>query len=170
MDTDTKKIKILASIMKENGLKELYIKESGFELKLTRENDGSDYINSEFNSSGNDLTAAEKPKPYSQINENITNTISQIKTPADKNSGVKNISGRYEIKSPMIGVFYSSPSPEAEPFVKIGSRVKTGDILCIVEAMKLMNDITADRDGEIVDICAQNGDIVEYGQTLFRIV
>lgn len=71
--------------------------------------------------------------------------------------------------SPMVGVFYSAPSPQSKPFVEVGSRVKKGDVLCIVEAMKLMNEITAELDGEIVEVCAASGDVVEYGQTLFRI-
>ncbi|HEY8418952.1 MAG TPA: acetyl-CoA carboxylase biotin carboxyl carrier protein [Clostridia bacterium] len=74
-----------------------------------------------------------------------------------------------EIKSPMVGVFYQAPSPESPPFVKIGDKIKKGDVLCIIEAMKLMNEITAEFDGEIVDICAKNGEIVEYGQTLFKV-
>jgi acetyl-CoA carboxylase biotin carboxyl carrier protein len=74
-----------------------------------------------------------------------------------------------EIKSPMVGVFYQAPSPDSAPFVKIGDKIKKGDVLCIIEAMKLMNEITADFDGEIVDICAKNGEIVEYGQTLFKV-
>ena len=73
-----------------------------------------------------------------------------------------------EVKSPIVGVFYSSASPESVPFVTIGSKVKKDDVLCIVEAMKLMNEITAEQDGEIVDICVKNGDIVEYGQVLFK--
>ena len=74
-----------------------------------------------------------------------------------------------EVKSPMVGVFYDSPSPEADPYVKVGDKVKKGDVLCIIEAMKLLNEITAEQDGEIVDICAHNADVVEYGQTLFKI-
>lgn len=74
-----------------------------------------------------------------------------------------------EIKSPMVGVFYEAPSPEAEPFVKVGSKVKKGDVLCVVEAMKLLNEITADADGEIVDVCVENGQLVEYGQVLYKI-
>ena len=74
-----------------------------------------------------------------------------------------------EIKSPMVGVFYAAPSPDAKPFVEVGSKVKKGDIVCIVEAMKLMNEISAEFDGEVVDICVHNGDVVEYGQTLFKL-
>ena len=74
-----------------------------------------------------------------------------------------------EIKSPMVGVFYAAPSPDAKPFVEVGSKVKKGDVVCIVEAMKLMNEISAEFDGEVVDICVHNGDVVEYGQTLFKL-
>ena len=74
-----------------------------------------------------------------------------------------------EIKSPMVGVFYAAPSPDAKPFVEVGSKVKKGDIVCIVEAMKLMNEITAEFDGEVVDICVRNGEVVEFGQTLFKL-
>ena len=74
-----------------------------------------------------------------------------------------------EVKSPLVGVFYAAPSPEAEPYVKIGSTVKKGEVLCIVEAMKLMNEIVAEQDGTVVDVCAHNGDVVEYGQTLFKL-
>ncbi len=76
----------------------------------------------------------------------------------------------YEIKSPLVGVFYASPSPEDEPFVRMGGEVKKGDVLCIVEAMKLMNEIIAERDGKIVDICLKNGDVAEYGQVLFKLI
>ncbi len=72
--------------------------------------------------------------------------------------------------SPMVGVFYAAPSPDAQPFVKVGDQVKKGDVLCIVEAMKLMNELTADESGEILDICVSDGDIVEFGQTIFKIL
>ena len=74
-----------------------------------------------------------------------------------------------EIKSPMEGVFYSAPAPGSEPFVKRGMRVKKGDVLCIIEAMKMMNEITSDFDGEIVDICAEEGQLVEFSQVLFKL-
>lgn len=75
-----------------------------------------------------------------------------------------------EVKSPIVGVFYAAPSPESAPFVSMGSKVKKGDVLCIVEAMKLLNEIQAEQDGEIIDICIKNGDIAEFGQVLFKMV
>ena len=77
--------------------------------------------------------------------------------------------GGTEIKSPIVGVFYNAPSPEAAPFVTIGATVKKGDVLCIIEAMKLMNEVTAECDGKILDIRVQNGDVVEFGTVLFVI-
>lgn len=73
------------------------------------------------------------------------------------------------VASPMVGVFYAAPSPEAAAYVSLGSKVKKGDVLCIIEAMKLMNEITSEQDGTITQICIKNGDIVEFGQTLFYI-
>lgn len=73
------------------------------------------------------------------------------------------------IKSPIVGVFYASPAENADPYVAIGDRVEKGKILCIVEAMKLMNEICADDDGVITEICVANGQVVEYGTELFRI-
>ncbi|HPF87893.1 MAG TPA: acetyl-CoA carboxylase biotin carboxyl carrier protein [Candidatus Limiplasma sp.] len=76
----------------------------------------------------------------------------------------------HELKAPMVGVFYAAASPEAEPFVKVGDFVEKGQVVCILEAMKLMNDITAPVSGRIVDICAQNGVVMEYGQTIMKII
>ena len=74
-----------------------------------------------------------------------------------------------EISSPMVGVFYAAPAEDADPYVQVGDRVKKGQPLCIVEAMKLMNEIVAETDGQIVEICAQNGQVVDFGCPLFRI-
>lgn len=74
-----------------------------------------------------------------------------------------------EVKSLMVGTFYESSSPKAEAFVKVGDIVKKGQVLCIIEAMKLMNEIESEFDGEIVEICKKNEEIVEYGETLFKI-
>lgn len=72
------------------------------------------------------------------------------------------------VKSPMVGVFYASPAENAEPFVKVGDKVTKGQTLCIIEAMKLMNELPADQDGIITEICVQNGQVVDYGCELFR--
>jgi len=74
-----------------------------------------------------------------------------------------------EIKTPMVGTFYSAPSPDANPFVEVGSKINTGDILCIVEAMKLMNEIKSEVKGKITDILVENGDPIEFGQALFLV-
>ena len=72
------------------------------------------------------------------------------------------------VKSPLVGVFYAAPAENAEPYVSVGQSVKKGQVLCIIEAMKLMNEITAEEDGVILEITAANGQIVEYGSELFR--
>ena len=74
-----------------------------------------------------------------------------------------------EIKSPMVGTFYSKPSPDKEAFVKVGDKVKKGQVVCIIEAMKLMNEIEAEFDGEVVEVCLNDGDAVEYGKPLFKL-
>jgi acetyl-CoA carboxylase biotin carboxyl carrier protein len=74
-----------------------------------------------------------------------------------------------EIKSPIVGTFYRSPSPDAEPYAEVGSQIKPGSVLCIVEAMKLMNEIEADISGTIVKVCVENGKPVEYNQVLFLV-
>ena len=75
----------------------------------------------------------------------------------------------YSVTSPLVGLFYAAPAENAEPYVSIGDHVKKGQTLCIIEAMKLMNEITAEEDGVISDICVTNGQVVEYGTELFRI-
>ena len=74
-----------------------------------------------------------------------------------------------EIKSPMVGTFYSKPSPDKEAFVKVGDKVKKGQVVCIIEAMKLMNEIEAEFDGEVVEVCLNDGEAVEYGKPLFKL-
>ncbi len=78
------------------------------------------------------------------------------------------VSGK-TIKSPMVGVFYAASAPDRPPFVSVGSAVNKGDVVCIIEAMKIMNEITADESGTITEILVENGDVVEYDQPLFKI-
>ncbi len=89
--------------------------------------------------------------------------------PAPVADGTVDFNRLKEVKSPLVGIFYAAPSPGAEPFAGVGSRVKKGDVLCVVEAMKLMNEITADADGEVIDVCVQNGQVVEFGPILFKL-
>lgn len=74
-----------------------------------------------------------------------------------------------EITAPMVGVFYAAPAPGDEPFVRVGSKVKAGETLCIIEAMKVLNEVTAEADGEVLEICVADGDLVEFGSCLMRI-
>jgi len=101
-----------------------------------------------------------------ETNETVSNTMSADDSAAGQPIDYAQL---IEIKSPLVGVYYAAPSPDAETFVSIGSKIKKGDVLCIIETMKLMNEITAEQDGEIADICIKNGDIAEYGQVLFKV-
>lgn len=74
-----------------------------------------------------------------------------------------------EVTAPMVGVFYAAPAPGDEPFVRVGSKVKAGETLCIIEAMKVLNEVTAEADGEVLEICVTDGDLVEFGSCLMRI-
>lgn len=74
-----------------------------------------------------------------------------------------------EVKAPMVGVYYAAPAPGADPFVRVGSKVKKGETLCIIEAMKVMNEVAAESDGEVLSINAKDGELVEYGSCLMTI-
>lgn len=74
-----------------------------------------------------------------------------------------------EVTAPMVGVFYAAPAPGDEPFVHVGSKVKAGETLCIIEAMKVLNEVTAEADGEVLEICVADGDLVEFSSCLMRI-
>lgn len=118
-----------------------------------------------------------------RLEKNVNQTVvtKEIEVPTPQNTGtvtepepiipdgVVDFNKLTEIRSPFVGVFYSAPGEGAEPYVKVGDKVKKGDVLCIVESMKLMNEITVETDGEIVDICVQNGQVVEFSQILFKI-
>ncbi len=102
-------------------------------------------------------------------------TVAQVQIPNKEQNAIKieNVPVLEEnvktITSPMVGTFYSKASPSSPAFVQIGDKVKKGDVLCIIEAMKLMNEIESDVDGEIVEICVKEEQLVEYGTPLFKI-
>ena len=103
----------------------------------------------------------EEPIQYIPVPEKKAEKIEE-----QKNNEVE----KYKVvKSPMVGTFYSKSSPDTKPYVEVGSKVKKGDILCIVEAMKLMNEIESEFDGEVVEVCVSDGDMVDYGKPLFKI-
>ncbi len=143
-----RQIRELAQILRQNSLSAIEVTE------------GENHVRLECCMSG----AA--PMPAQPAAGSLPQTAEAPEKPQDVGVDFNDI---IEVKSPLVGVFYGAPAPDAEPFVKVGDRVKKGDVLCIVEAMKLMNEITATHDGEIVDVCIQNGSVVEFGQTLFKL-
>lgn len=151
---DIKEIEQLAEIMRSTGLTSLSIREKDTEIELERQPD------------------------FSQLHPNAATQIigcddgpASILVRPTPSAGSEPVSIEGNVMtSPTVGVFYASASPDSEPYVQIGSQVKKGDILCLIEAMKLMNEITSDFDGIIAEVCVGNGQVVEYGQPLFRIV
>lgn len=101
--------------------------------------------------------------------DSAVQAVQEVRTVIAQPSQTKGKSDR-EIKSPLVGIFYGSPAPDALPYVSAGKRVKKGDVLCIIEAMKQMNEVVADADGEIAEVFLKNGEIVEYDQVMFRVV
>lgn len=106
----------------------------------------------------------------------VQQPVTQVKTEtevpvvkSDDTDTKSNVAFDYEITSPMVGTFYSAPNPESDPFVSVGSSVTKDTVVCIVEAMKLFNEIEAEVTGEIVEVLVENGELVEYGQPLFRV-
>ena len=150
-------IRTLAEIMSENGLTAIEITEGESNIRLEKNPPAC-------------VPAAPMPIPAVMPAAPVQ-AAPAAEAPAQESAvpASGSFSNLTEVKSPMVGVFYDSPSPVADPYVKVGDKGKKGDVLCIIEAMKLLNEITAEQDGEIVDICAHNADVVEYGQTLFKI-
>ncbi len=103
------------------------------------------------------------------VKENTTETLENIKQTITTKEIKEENEDFKVIKSPMVGTFYSKSAPTANPFVKVGDKVKKGQVLCILEAMKLMNEIESEYDGEIVEVCVKDDEMVEFGQVLFKI-
>ena len=134
-----------------------------------------DTINIEF-PDGTKISMTKDIKKETVIPSDITNQTISLETSSTQVSNTmatikkgEKIDDYKVIKSPMVGTFFESSSPSEAPFVKIGDKVHKGQVLCIVEAMKLMNEIESEFDGEIVEICVKNEDMVEYGMPLFKI-
>ncbi len=157
-DTDIKKIKELIEIMKQNELLEIEIRHDDDKIVLKR-----------------------CPPQSGQAGISTMPTFPLISTPTPVTSGTVNINNMpagqaplpqenlVEIKSPIVGTFYATPSPDSEPYVEIGSSVNPQTVVCIIEAMKVMNEIKAETSGTVTEILVTNGQAVEYGQVLFRL-
>lgn len=121
----------------------------------------------------NDSIRLEKPYETAAVQHIQTKAVADgvsasYTPPAQEPVAMKAESGK-TINAPIVGVFYAAPSPDSAPYVSVGQRVKKGDTVCIIEAMKCMNEIQAETDGEIVDVLVSNGELVEFDQPLFRV-
>lgn len=151
---DIRKIKKLIELLDETGISEIEIKEGEESLRLSRHSHTMEissparYVNAPLQS----------PPPAA---------AAVAHTPDHKPA--ESASSGHKVRSPMVGTMYTSPSPDASPFVTVGQSVNVGDTLCIIEAMKMFNEIEADRAGTITAILVANGDPVEYDQPLFTI-
>jgi acetyl-CoA carboxylase biotin carboxyl carrier protein len=150
---DIRKVKKLIDLLEESGIAEIEIKEGEESVRISRMPTGS----MAAQTTGL-VTPAPMPAP-------LQPTAAAVDAPA----AAAPKRNEYVVSAPMVGTFYSAPSPGAKPFVEIGTEVKVGQVLCIIEAMKMMNQIECDKAGRITAIMVQNGDPVEFGQPLFVI-
>ena len=153
----------LIALLRDNGLAELELENEGFRVRLRRESalGESSYVVA----ASQPVPASEKaaPQAAAPAPSGPTHPGTHAATEASHDQDL------HIISSPIVGTFYRSPSPTADPFVKIGTNVEQDSVVCIIEAMKLMNEIQAEATGEVVKIYVENGQPVEYGQPLFGI-
>lgn len=149
-----KEIKEMIALMQENNLTELELEREGLKIRLRR---GGAAVYGE----APNIVIERSSQPDQNILQNSPSGPAPA-IPSEINTGL-------EVKSPMVGTFYRAPSPDAAPFVDIGSEVEIGQVICIIEAMKLMNEIKAEVKGKVKAILIDNGDPIEFGQVLFRI-
>jgi acetyl-CoA carboxylase biotin carboxyl carrier protein len=152
----------LIALLRDNGLAELELEREDFRVRLRREGvsfsgDHSQYI------------AVPAPAPNTPAPSPAPAAPAPAHPGAEASTAASADQDLHMVTSPIVGTFYRSPSPTADPFVKIGSNVEPASVVCIIEAMKLMNEIQAETSGEVVKIYVENGQPVEYGQPLFGI-
>ena len=156
---DIRKIKKLIELLEETGISEIEIKEGEESVRLSRHG-----YHMEAPQQLRYVPQQQAPQQSMTTQPALAHADGTTASAAEKPA----ISG-HQVRSPMVGTLYTSPSPEAPAFVKIGQSVKAGDTLCIIEAMKMFNEIESDRAGKSVDILVANGDPIEYDQALFVI-
>ena len=138
----------MINLMQEHGLIELEIEKNGFKVRLKKSASGG---------------------IVQEVSASTPRTVKEERSlPAQESEPAVEV-GVTVVRSPMVGTFYAAPAPDAEPYVVRGKEVKTGDVLCIIEAMKLMNEIKSEVSGRITDIMAENGQPVEFDQPLFKV-
>ena len=155
---DLKNIKSIVDLMKKNALSEFEMEEGDFKIKLKRDAGGKPR-------KGDPVVMQEVPMA-------LPVAVAPAAVPAAVPTATPTLapaSEGTEVKSPMIGTFYRKPSPDAEPFVEVGAKVGADTVVCIIEAMKVMNEIKAEVKGTIIEVLMEEGKPVEYGQALFRI-
>jgi acetyl-CoA carboxylase biotin carboxyl carrier protein len=153
---DIRKVKKLIELLEESGISEIEIKEGEETVRISRHPPG-----------GVHTYATPMPflPPPTAAPPAATGTTGAMAAAA---AGPAHAPDKV-VTAPMVGTFYAAPAPGAKPFVEIGSEVKPGDVLCIIEAMKMMNQIESDKAGRVVSVLVKNGDPVEFGQSLFVI-
>lgn len=154
---DLKEVKQIVEMMKRADLTEFEIEEEGFKLRIARGGKG-----------GAVVTASPASLPPFPAASSVAAPVAGA-TPGNAGAAPKEVDEGLLIKSPMVGTFYRSPSPESPPFTDVGERVNPDTTVCIIEAMKVMNEIQAEVKGVIAEVLVENGASVEYGQPLFRV-
>lgn len=144
-----KEIKEMISLMNENGLVELEIEKDGMRIRLKKVNSGTEAFSGPIIVEKERIASAVKNEPVESIEKMAVKTV--------------------EIKAPMVGTFYRAPSPEAPPYVEIGQTIESGQVICVIEAMKLMNEIKTEIRGKILEILVDNAEPIEFGQPMFLI-
>jgi acetyl-CoA carboxylase biotin carboxyl carrier protein len=147
---DIRKIKKLIELLEESGIAEIEIKEGEEALRISRMSTATTHV----------PHVASLPLPAAPVQAAAAPAAAEVPPPKAKGN-------EHIITAPMVGTFYGAPSPGAKPFIEIGDEIKVGQVLCIIEAMKMMNQIEADKAGRVTSIMARNGDPVEFGQPLF---
>ena len=154
---DLNLIRKLVKIVDTSGITDLEIEEDGLRIKVAKK-----IRNNQLNSQPQMVVQTESVEgPSSPA------AVTGEKTPAEKSE--EPTDNFYKINSPIVGTFYRAPAPDADPYVQVGDSVSPGTVLCVVEAMKLMNEIESDVSGKVVKILVENGKPVEYNQPLFFI-
>jgi len=154
---DIRKVKKLIELLEESGIAEIEITEGEESVRISRYPQG--------NAGMAPMAPVAMPAPPPA---HVAAPIAQTEAVANASAEVPAVDGN-TVNSPMVGTFYRAASPEADPFVKPGDSVSVGDVLCIIEAMKMMNQIESEVAGTVLSVEVENGDAVEFGQVLFKI-